>query len=118
MIQESVWLTPYDPNDILREFTKERKLKGSIIVSDLGKDGSIGEEDIKDLVRRIYKLNEINKEYKEFLEKFAGTQTIPLQTPFAYWKILKNDPQLPFELLPGDWLGERAYQLFLKSQKN
>ena len=61
MIQESVWLTPYDPNDILREFTKERKLKGSIIVSDLGKDGSIGEEDIKDLVRRIYKLNEINK---------------------------------------------------------
>jgi phenylacetic acid degradation operon negative regulatory protein len=117
MIQESVWLTPYDPNDILREFAKERKLKGSIIVSNLGRDGSVGEEDMKDLLRRIYKLDKINKDYEEFLEKFTDVQISASQTPFAYWRILKNDPQLPFELLPNDWLGRKAYQLFLKSQK-
>lgn len=116
MIQESVWLNPYDPHDTLRGFIEERRLKGAIIISDIGKDGSIGEEDIKDLVIRVYHLNEINKKYQQFLEEFEDSGAKLWEVAFAYWAILKNDPQLPFELLPSDWLGERAYQLFLKSQ--
>jgi phenylacetic acid degradation operon negative regulatory protein len=116
MIQESVWLTPYNPREVLREFIEERKLRGAIIISDVGKDGSIGEEDIKDLVIRVYRLNEINKKYQEFLEKFDDSQAKLWEVAFSYWAILKNDPQLPFELLPSDWLGEKAQQLFLKFQ--
>ncbi|MBI4999832.1 CRISPR-associated endonuclease Cas2 [Candidatus Gottesmanbacteria bacterium] len=116
MIQESVWLTPYNPREVLREFIEERKLRGAIIISDVGKDGSIGEEDIKDLVIRVYRLNEINKKYQEFLEKFADSQAKLWEVALSYWAILKNDPQLPFELLPSDWLGEKAHQLFLKFQ--
>jgi len=114
MIQESVWLTPYNPSDILREFTNERKLRGTIIVSDIGKDGSIGEEDMKELVRRLYKLDDINQEYQEFLAKAENSQITPTQVYFSYLKILKKDPQLPFELLPSHWLGEKAHKVFLK----
>lgn len=115
MIQESVWLTPYNPHDILRGFVEERNLGGTIIVSDIGKDGSIGEGDIKDLVVRVYKLDEINKEYRKFLERFENSTAALFEVSFAYWKILKKDPQLPSELLPANWLGEKAYKLYLKS---
>lgn len=114
IVQESVWLTPYNPREILPEFIDERKLAGTIIISDIGRDGSIGEEDIKDLVVRIYKLDEINKEYGEFLEKSENSKVAPTKVYFSYLRILKKDPQLPFELLPSYWLGEKAHKVFLK----
>ncbi len=114
LIQESVWLTPYNPRDILQKFIEERGLEGTIIISDIGPDGSIGDEDIKDLVTRVYKLDEINKLYQEFLEIYENSKLTPVEVHFAYLKILRKDPQLPFELLPSSWLGEKAYQVFLK----
>lgn len=113
-IQESVWLTPYNPREILQEFIEERGLKGTIIIADIGQDGSIGEEDIRDLVVRVYKLDEINKAYKEFLDKYENSKTTTTEVYFTYLKILGKDPQLPFELMPSYWLGEKANQLFLK----
>ncbi len=113
-VQESVWLTPYNPRGILQEFTEERKLNGTIIISDIGQDGSIGEDDLKDLVARVYNLNEINKSYKEFLEKYEILKIKSTEAYFTFLKILRNDPQLPFELLPPYWLGEKAYKLYLK----
>lgn len=114
LVQESVWLTPYNPREILQEFIEERGLKGTIIISDIGQDGNIGEEDIRDLVVRVYKLDEINKAYKEFLEKYENSKISTKEVYFTYLKILRKDPQLPFELLPSYWLGEKAYQMFLK----
>lgn len=116
LIQESVWFTPYNPRGIVQEFIKERELAGTVIVSDIGKDGSIGEEDIKDLIIKVYKLDEINKDYQEFLEKFKDSAATFFEISFAYWRILRRDPQLPFELLPSNWQGEKAYQVVLKSQ--
>lgn len=113
-IQESVWLTPYDPNEILQEFIKEHELREAIIISNIGRDGSIGEEDIKDLVVRIYNLEEINKKYREFLEKYENSEITGKEVYFEYLKILRKDPQLPFELLPPDFLGETAHEVFLK----
>lgn len=112
IVQESVWLTPYNPRIILQEFIDERKLSGTIIISDIGKDGSIGDEDIKDLVVRLYRLDEINKAYKKFIEKYENSKITTTEVYFAYLKILRDDPQLPFELLPSYWLGERAYKVF------
>lgn len=114
LIQDSVWLTPYNPRVILREFVRERNLAGAIIVSDLGADGTIGDENIKDLIARIYKLQKINNEYSDFLEEFKEQKAKSSKISFAYFKILKDDPQLPFTLLPEGWLGEKAYKLFLK----
>lgn len=113
LVQESVWLTPYNPREILQDFIEDRNLKGTIIISDIGNDGNVGEEDIKDLIARIYRLDEINKTYKKFLDKYEDTLHLQTEAYFDYLKILRSDPQLPFELLPSYWLGERAYRLYL-----
>lgn len=113
MVQESVWLTPYNPKEVLEEFIKERNLIGNILISDIGEDGSVGDEDLKTLISRIYDLSELNDQYKEFIEKHKDKEKSDrIQATFEYLSILRNDSQLPFSLLPSDWVGEKAYHLY------
>jgi len=110
-LQESVWLTPYNPIDILREFTADYHIGGTVIVSDLGVDASIGEEDIQTLIVRLYHLEEINARYREWLDTYGDrdSASIGYEGLVGYLAILKHDPQLPFALLPKWWKGEKAY---------
>ena len=110
LLQESVWLTPYNPKIILEEFVAKNDLAGLVLVSDLGKDGSIGEEDNRGLVARGYRLGELNRRYGEFLDHWKNKKT-QSETLSHFFSILKDDPQLPFGLLPDDWLGEQAWEL-------
>ncbi|MBI4999305.1 hypothetical protein HZB97_00855 [Candidatus Gottesmanbacteria bacterium] len=119
LLQESVWVTPYNPKKILAEFVRERGLSGVVLVSDLGLDGKIGDEDLKTFLGRIYKLGNLNYQYKEFLKEYLGKRKFSLlEVSFAFNKILKNDPQLPFELLAKDWQGKKAYDFFLRLTNN
>ena len=114
-LQASVWVTPYNPQKLLFDFAREKALDGVILVSDLGLDGKIGNESLKSLLSRIYQLEGLKGQYQEFLEKYSGKKTTsPLEISFAFNKILRDDPQLPFDLLPNDWPGEKAYRLFLR----
>lgn len=118
MLQASVWLTPYNPKEALREFIQERGLAGQVLISDLGEDGNIGEEDLKELIVRVYNLNELNSRYFEFIQNWQERKNLnsleKTKINFALISILIDDPQLPFELLPEEWVGDRAYKL-LKS---
>jgi phenylacetic acid degradation operon negative regulatory protein len=114
-LQRSVFLTPYNPKGTLEEFVGERELKASIIISDMGKDGSIGEKDIKTLVREVYRLDDLNDDYLTFISKFKDAEkgtTAALKACFTFVEILERDPQLPFELLPSNWVGDAAYEIF------
>lgn len=114
-LQESVWLTPYNPKRILATFAQEKDLQETILVSDLGLDGGIGDEDIKSLIKKVYHLENLNEEYQNFLDQYGQDKnSSPLKVSFDFYHILSRDPQLPFELLPEDWLGEEACQVFLK----
>lgn len=106
-LQASVWLTPYNPIDTLRSYIGEKDLAGTIIVSDLGRDASIGEEDLHELIVRIYGLEEINSRYKEWLQHHE--RRLDSRALISYLAILKDDPQLPFDLLPAWWRGDKAY---------
>lgn len=108
-LQDSVWITPYNPIDTIRSFIEERSLGGTVIVSDMGKDGSIGEEDLRGLIVRIYDLERINKQYEEWFSDMEE-QDIDHWSIIRYLSILKLDPQLPFELLPPWWKGDQAYK--------
>lgn len=109
MLQRSVWITPYDPREVLREYIRYNRLEGEVLISYTGKGGSIGGDGVKELVRRVYRLDELNERYKKFLrqslEKWPG-----YKVAFEFYSILKDDPQLPFELLPDDWEGGNAYK--------
>jgi len=114
MLQASVWLTPYSPKKLVSAFVKQRKIKGSIIVSDIGKDGSIGKEDLRELLSKVYELEKLNEKYREFLENINNGKIKKSHLGFAYLSILKDDPQIPFELLSDGWLGEKAYFIYRK----
>lgn len=107
-LQESVWVTPYNPIDTLRSFINKEGLTGTVIVSALGKDSSIGEDDLISLLARIYRLETLNNRYVTWLDVYRQG-SIDQGGLIAYLSILKDDPQLPFSLLPTWWDGDKAY---------
>lgn len=109
-LQDSVWITPYNPIDTLRLFITDHNLSSTVIVSDMGKDGAIGEEDIKSLVVRLWRLDILNKRYTQWLTQAKRSKHVDSWMTMAYLSILKDDPQLPFPLLPSWWKGDEAYQ--------
>jgi len=114
LLQESLWLTPYNPRDLVDDFAREKEIGGSILISKLGTDGAIGNETLLDLIRRVYRLDALNERYDDFLDTWQGVQTSGSLFGIAtdYLSILKNDPQLPFPLLPKNFLGEKAFYLY------
>ena len=114
MLQESVWITPYDPRELLRKIVDDHHIAGSILVSDIGKDGSVGDEKIEDLLIRVYHLEDLNKRYEEFIDYFQKGEKVGAHLYFSYLSILRVDPQLPFPLLPKWWKGDVANNLFNK----
>lgn len=106
LLQESLWINPYNPTVILEEFVQTRGIPGTVLVSKLGTDGTIGEETLPDLITRVYKLDELAERYDAFLE--TGRH------PIDYLAILKDDPQLPFPLLPKDFPAETAWKRYRK----
>lgn len=113
LLQDSLWINPYDPSGLLSEFVRARNIPGTILVSKLGKDGTIGEERTEDLLRRVYHLDELADRYDAFIEKFSSKTPLSAFMMFmAYIATLKDDPQLPFPLLPKNFPGGKAYTLF------
>lgn len=115
-LQESVFLTPYDPRQLVTEFLKEYNIPGTVIISDIGPDGAVGETDIHDLLIKLYSLDKLNQRYEDFIENVKKNKP-PRDLIFEYLSILRDDPQLPFPLLPIGWLGDKAYLLYCELQK-
>lgn len=119
MMQQSLWITPYNPSKLLEEFIKEHGLSEDLIlVSTLGRGGTIGEMEFPLLVEKVYHLGEINERYKKFIFDYRNQEKSQSQLVFQYLSILSDDPQLPFGLLPDWWEGDEAYKIFLKLNKN
>jgi DNA-binding transcriptional regulator PaaX len=112
-IQESLWVIPYDYKHLLRKEINNNAIPGTILISELGRDGSIGDIPTKELIRKIYHLDNLNQRYLNFINNYnSGVITFSLR--FEYLSILNDDPQLPFQLLPKDFLGEKAWRLYQK----
>ena len=109
-LQDSVYLTPYDPRETLTTFIQKSKLPGTILVADIGTNGSIGDEDLPALVARVYHLNNLNDRYEEWI-KYVRRHGVDHQAVIEYYAILQDDPQLPFALLRPWWKGDEAYSL-------
>ena len=109
-LQDSVWVTPFNPLDTIRAFVDKRDLAGTVIVSDMGEGGAIGEEDYRALIVRIYDLERLNDRYENWLGEYKLTSSIDHWSVVQYLSILVDDPQLPFSLLPPWWQGTRVFE--------
>lgn len=113
MVQESVWLSLKDPRGWVTGRINSLRLQGRVIVSCLGKDGSLGDEDTAKMVARIFKLKNINRQYRRWINQAKNTQKAGIfHHGLRFLAILRDDPVVPQKLLPADWTGEAALELF------
>ncbi|MDI6883483.1 MAG: PaaX family transcriptional regulator C-terminal domain-containing protein [Patescibacteria group bacterium] len=111
-LQQSVWFSPYNYLEVILEVVEKYHLKPYVIVSITDK---LGLESSRELAERVWKLRQINQRYKEFIKKYLPMPGIPkFDLKINILSILKDDPQLPKELLPLDWKGGEAYKLYRK----
>lgn len=112
-LQDSVYVAPFDPTGDVKTEVAVRGIKGEILISKMGTDGHIGEMTVAELISKVYNLNSVKTQYSTLTHHLSKT-TDSTEAPLLfleYLAALKNDPQLPKELLPADWPGDKAYSL-------
>lgn len=113
MLQESVWVNPFDVTQDLREYLEFHRLEEDVLVLEARR---LFAGDEKVLAAKIWNLERINARYGELIERYyreknKNRETLCKELLGKYTEILICDPCLPKELLPIDWLGEKAKRL-------
>lgn len=119
-MQKSVWISPHDREERVREFS--RKLKISSCVFQLTVERFSGFK-ARELAEAFWDIRGLHKRYQAFIRFYRGEmERLPAATPdtsalrtrfihnlmWDYQTILNQDPRLPAELLPPQWIGDDA----------
>ncbi|HLI12502.1 MAG TPA: phenylacetic acid degradation operon negative regulatory protein PaaX [Alphaproteobacteria bacterium] len=113
-----------DP-EALRHVLQDLALVDRVVAMRARRDAITSEAALRNLVRRAWDLEALSRDYGDFLDRFRpawhALEATPAETldPAAcflirvlliheYRRVLLRDPQLPEELLPGDWAGRAA----------
>jgi len=119
--QRSVWVTPFDIAKELNLYLRQHNLSRvvQIVVGE-----RLGDLSDREFAAEVWPLSEINEKYKKLLsawdaelkkERSAEERLgVVISLHNRYLDILRDDPQLPLELLPPDWAGDAARNLFEK----
>lgn len=112
MLQESVWITPYNFILDFQEFIESQGLEESVFILETSLF-IVGDE--KKLAAKIWPLSEINLRYKKLfglLTELRGRVKTSIEglrkLRSEYLEILREDPCLPKELLPKKWYREKV----------
>lgn len=119
MLQRSVYITPFDISKQISNYLEEQGLEVYTVVFEMERLSGASE---KELARFVWKLESLHWRYLNFIRKWEKLLTIPEKeflknfSNFTeeYSSLLLNDPGLPKELLPDDWLSFKSHQLFRK----
>lgn len=132
MLQESVFISPYDISKDFTEFIDAQNLNEYAYLLEVS---SIAVGDIKVLVSRVWNLDRINDSYKRIIEEIQDSGLMSIsgrldklnskgegkrdqgfinEIKSDYLEAILRDPFLPKELLPIDWESERAGNLVKK----
>lgn len=112
-----VWVSP----DVRRQDEAQRivdELDVGSPMSFIAAYGAIGDEET--MVARSWDLTEVENRYEDFIDEFTGLNpstgeaTLHAQTRLVHeWRRFPFlDPQLPARLLPANWSGTKAAELF------
>ncbi|WP_417507075.1 phenylacetic acid degradation operon negative regulatory protein PaaX [Marinomonas gallaica] len=101
-------------------------LQNKVIVFKTLQQEELAGKQVRTLVRECWELDKLGEQYQEFINLFrpvwqelGDKESLDPESSFLtrtlliheYRKLLLRDPQLPDELLPGDWEGRAARQL-------
>lgn len=130
MLQESVFISPYDIAKDFSEFTESQGLADSTYVLEVS---NIVIGDIKAFANKVWNLAQLNKEYERIIQKIGENDLITTsdrriklndrdkkikdvarEVWKEYLEVILRDPVLPKDLLPLDWKGEKARALIAR----
>jgi len=124
-MQNSVYITPHDCLDDAKKIIKELKITDKVkvmLVENLYVD------DLPKMAEDVWHISDLNKKYQIFVKKY---QSAPKKfdfspeilkywltiTKFEYLSIVHDDPVLPKELLPLNWTGYKAQEVWDSLEK-
>ena len=119
-IQNGVYISPHPLLPTVNRIATELAIRQNMILLE-----SENLENEKFAVQKIWHLHQINGNYKTFVVKarqaLASAKSKPSFWPFLakdlemeFAQMYQQDPHLPDRLLPTDWQGHRAYEIFKK----
>jgi len=106
MLQESVFISPYHFEDDFAEFLAVQGLTKYVYVMKV-KRVLVG--DVKELARKVWKIEEINAAYQDLIGRIKKGETKGIEA--VYLEVFRADPLLPKDFLPDDWARERLMAL-------
>jgi len=113
-LQRSVYITPFDVAQDLREFLAAKNLSGYVLVM-VSKEVFTG--NLLGLTSWVWQLDKINQAYQKIHDNWLWAKTrfepknlrgIAKSCYRDYIEVISQDPFLPKELLSTDWLGFEA----------
>lgn len=132
MMQLSVWVKPFDVSKEIRNFIRGRNLQWRVKVLTF----NMRHQDEKETIHRIWKMDKLNNEYKEFIEhtkkRFKAIKNYSFEkkrtlyraldllariTEKDYLQLYEKDPELNSNLLPTNWAGKRAFNIYRQLDK-
>jgi len=132
MIQSSIWIAPRPVSKDLKAFIKTQKLEENIKVFRF----TLAKEDLKQFLNQAWSIDELENEYKKFVEqaktlfkkvkqhnwesnriKKRALKVLAEQFKQQYFSLRIKDPELPKSVLPNDWQGYRAFHIYEQLDK-
>jgi phenylacetic acid degradation operon negative regulatory protein len=113
-----VWISPHVSREAeAKQVVESLGLEG-VVFSFCGPFAGIGSE--RAMVEQAWHLGDLAVAYEEFVGSFAGLRPEPgdqvllaqIRLVHEWRRFPRLDPQLPLELLPPDWIGVRAANVF------
>ncbi len=118
-LQRSVYINPFDMVRPLSDFLEENHLSDYVVIFEIER---LSGESEQELAGTAWKLDSLHFRYLNFVQKWEKelqknekiTQEKFFDCREDFFSILLEDPGLPRELLPNDWLASRANKIFRK----
>lgn len=109
LLQESLYLSPQPVEGELKSYLINTGLDRFVhvfISQSLGTDTA--------MAGRLWQLPDLNGKYQTLLNEFAMNGSLPLLRA-GFLEVASQDPYLPLELLPQDWLGQKVEEKVLSN---
>lgn len=111
ILQESAWVSLEDPQALLNEVIEWNELEEYVLILKTKLVGK-NRRNIARVLTKTFRLDLLNLQYKSFLTLIKTGKTETEELALSFLSVLKADPQLPYRLLPKDWLGDKAYKAY------
>lgn len=110
-LHKSLWISPYNFLGDVEKIIAQYNLSSFVLLAISNK---LGREPSDDLAERIWKLQDIDDDYKKYIHEVKSKKLSRKEAIFKYLTILEKDPQFPPDLLPADWKGDQAHKIYQK----